>query len=364
MAMIDRNFTFATNGTVTANDLHNLIDSATIYQDLITGQLPITSVGTNYELLIADGTNPNAAPNAVTVYDLFEDALTAGTYSNANISAALTYGTATGTRLVSTNATITTGTITTGVIPTLTSSTATFGTTTSTAATIISGTITSGTITNLASTTGTIATLNSTTGTIATLNSTTGTIGNLSTTLAGDFTISSGTGTLGTTGVTAGTYGSASAIPFLTVDAKGRITSATTGTFSSTPADGSITFAKLSTSGTEADNVASRVAKAWVNFDGNGTVAINSDFNVSSITDNNIGDYTVNFSTALANANYAVSFGINSFAANNTAIQCCVHSPSEVGTPTLKTDSQLRIAIGNGGSTGNVDNSNVSVIIL
>ena len=200
MAMIDRNFTFATNGTVSAADLHNLIDSATIYQDLITGQQPITSVGTNYELLIADATNPNAAPNAVTVYDLFEDALTAGTYSNANISAALTYGTATGTRLVSTNATITTGTITTGVIPSLTA-----GTTTSTAATI-----TSGTVTNLASTTGTIATLNSTTGTIATLvasagtfagslvNVTTGTIGNLSTTLAGDLTISQGTATVGT----------------------------------------------------------------------------------------------------------------------------------------------------------------------
>jgi hypothetical protein len=218
MAMIDRNFTFATNGTVTANDLHNLIDSATIYQDLITGQVPITSVGTNYELLIADGTNPNAAPNAVTVYDLFEDALTAGTYTNANISAALTYGTATGTRLVSANATITTGTITTGVIPTLTSSTATFGTTTSTAATI-----TSGTVTNLASTTGTIATLNSTTGTI----------GNLSTTLAGDFTISQGTGTLGTSGVTLGTYGGATSVPVIAIDAKGRITTASTSAITS-----------------------------------------------------------------------------------------------------------------------------------
>ena len=237
----NRSQTFATNGTVTAPSLHNLVDGLDIYQSLITDQTNVTSVSTADELLIAIAAGSTGdAPKAVTVQELFQDALTAGTYTNANISEALSYGTATGTRLVSANATITTGTITTGVIPTLTSSTATFGTTTSTAATI-----TSGTITNLASTTGTIATLNSTTGTIATLNSTTGTITNLSTTLAGDFTISNGTGTLGTSGATAGTYGSVSAIPFITVDAKGRITSATTGTFSTTPADGSITPAKL-----------------------------------------------------------------------------------------------------------------------
>lgn len=307
----NRSQTFATNGTVDAPSLHNLVDGLDIYQSLITDQTNVTSVSTADELLIAIAAGSSGdAPKAVTVQELFQDALTAGTYTNANISEALTYGTATGTRLVSDNSTITTGTITTGVIPTLTSSTATFGTTTSTAATITSGTVTNlasttGTIATLNSTTGTIGTLNSTTGTIATLNSTTGTIGNLSTTLAGDLTISQGTATLGTTGVTAGTYGTNTAAVTLTLDAKGRITTVSTSEISTTPADGSITYAKLSTSGTESDNVAKRTAKAWVNFNGTGTVAIRDDFNVSSITDNGTGDYTVNFSTAMANSNYS-----------------------------------------------------------
>ncbi len=45
-------------------------------------------------------------------------------------------------------------------------------------------------------------------------------------------------------------------------------------------------------------------ARAWVNFNGTGTVAIRSSGNVSSITDNNTGDYTVNFTTAMPDANY------------------------------------------------------------
>lgn len=49
--------------------------------------------------------------------------------------------------------------------------------------------------------------------------------------------------------------------------------------------------------------------RAWVNFNGTGTVAIRASFNVSSITDNGTGDYTVNFTTAMADANYASVFG-------------------------------------------------------
>lgn len=50
--------------------------------------------------------------------------------------------------------------------------------------------------------------------------------------------------------------------------------------------------------------------RAWVNFNGTGTVAIRASFNVSSITDNGTGDYTVNFTNAMPDINY--SFAGNS----------------------------------------------------
>jgi hypothetical protein len=46
-------------------------------------------------------------------------------------------------------------------------------------------------------------------------------------------------------------------------------------------------------------------ARAWVNFNGTGTVAIRASGNVSSITDNGTGDYTVNFATAMPDTSYA-----------------------------------------------------------
>ena len=44
--------------------------------------------------------------------------------------------------------------------------------------------------------------------------------------------------------------------------------------------------------------------RAWVNFNGTGTVAIRASGNVSSITDNNVGDFTVNFINAMPDVNY------------------------------------------------------------
>lgn len=47
--------------------------------------------------------------------------------------------------------------------------------------------------------------------------------------------------------------------------------------------------------------------RAWVNFQGTGTVAINDSFNVSAVTDVAQGAYTVTLSNAMPNTNYAVT---------------------------------------------------------
>jgi hypothetical protein len=67
-----------------------------------------------------------------------------------------------------------------------------------------------------------------------------------------------------------------------------------------------ITTLSDGTNSTSATNCIQGSAKAWVNFNGIGTVAIRASYNVSSITDNGTGDYTVNLTNALADADYSV----------------------------------------------------------
>jgi hypothetical protein len=55
------------------------------------------------------------------------------------------------------------------------------------------------------------------------------------------------------------------------------------------------------------------IAAAWVNFNGTSTVAIRDSENVGSITDNGTGDYTVNYTSNMANGNYVVSTGLNTY---------------------------------------------------
>jgi hypothetical protein len=62
------------------------------------------------------------------------------------------------------------------------------------------------------------------------------------------------------------------------------------------------------------------LCRAWVNFNGTGTVAIRASFNVSSITDNGTGDYTVNFTTAMSDTNYAVAGSANTASSFTNAV--------------------------------------------
>jgi len=67
--------------------------------------------------------------------------------------------------------------------------------------------------------------------------------------------------------------------------------------------------------------VASYAAQAWVNFNGTGVPSILGQGNVSSITDNGVADYTVNFTTALADANYAAVLGAGYASNTDNAIK-------------------------------------------
>ena len=72
---------------------------------------------------------------------------------------------------------------------------------------------------------------------------------------------------------------------------------------------GTLTISTLSdgTNSTSATNCIKGSAKAWVNFNGVTTATIRASYNVSSVTRNGTGDYTVNFATALSDANYAIT---------------------------------------------------------
>jgi hypothetical protein len=84
-----------------------------------------------------------------------------------------------------------------------------------------------------------------------------------------------------------------------TVFVSGQAVTATTGSFSGDVTLGSSVLA------TPTGSAPSYTCRAWVNFNGTGTVAIRASGNVSSITDNGTGDYTVNFTTAMPDANYS-----------------------------------------------------------
>jgi hypothetical protein len=95
--------------------------------------------------------------------------------------------------------------------------------------------------------------------------------------------------------------------------------------------------------------------RAWVNFNGTGTVAIRASGNVSSITDNGTGDYTVNFTTAMPDANYA-SLAVNGGGATVDIVK--IHNGG-----TQQTASLVRV-LSLSNSFFETDSNNIYVAVL
>lgn len=107
-----------------------------------------------------------------------------------------------------------------------------------------------------------------------------------------------------------------------TVQVSGNPISGTTASFS-----GDVTLG-TSVLATPTGSAPSYTCRAWVNFNGTGTVAIRASGNVSSITDNGTGDYTVNFTTAMPDTNYAPTALLNGGAAGNVMAPYSTVAPS------------------------------------
>jgi hypothetical protein len=104
--------------------------------------------------------------------------------------------------------------------------------------------------------------------------------------------------------------------------------------------------------------------RAWVNFNGTGTVAIRASGNVSSITDNGTGDYTINFTTALPNANYSVLSNVNSIGVANVQGLSNLQASAADGSGITKTTTACRIINGISSNGTVTDFGQVSVAFI
>jgi hypothetical protein len=93
-------------------------------------------------------------------------------------------------------------------------------------------------------------------------------------------------------------------------------------------------------------------ARAWVNFDGTGTVSIRASGNVSSITDQGTGNYTVNLTTAMPDTNYSICYGFDTDLDNVNQFAVGATPRTMYSQQSLKTTSNFRIFCGSNASVG------------
>ena len=83
--------------------------------------------------------------------------------------------------------------------------------------------------------------------------------------------------------------------------------------------------------------------RAWVNFNGTGTPAIRASGNVTSITDNGTGNYTINFTTAMPDANYTVNVSAPMYSTTNNTVSPFIYGSGSIGSPGTQTTTQINV---------------------
>ena len=141
----------------------------------------------------------------------------------------------------------------------------------------------------------------------------------------------------------------------ITIDGNGIITGA--ATLATTVANPTFTTPNINSAqfATVSGTAPIYPCRAWVNFNGSGSVAIRASGNVSSITDNGVGNYTVNFTTAMPDANFAANVSINNVSGGSAIVQ------PYVATPSVSSSVQVLTLQNSGGSPADTDATLVSV---
>ena len=128
----------------------------------------------------------------------------------------------------------------------------------------------------------------------------------------------------------------------------------------------SITFSDGTTQSTAGlTGSASQLCQAWVNFNGITTVSVRASYNISSVVRNSTGDYTINFTNALADANYTVNTGgiTSSSTGTGGGWFVGVKTGSAGTSASLKSTTQVEILTTNNGG-GLTDGAEVYIAIF
>ena len=134
-----------------------------------------------------------------------------------------------------------------------------------------------------------------------------------------------------------------------------------TAGFDATDLTGDVAAARITDALNASGSAPIYAARAWVNFNGTGTVAIRAAGNVSSITDNAAGDYTVNFTNPLSSADYSV---VGSAGTSSSAVITLFRTAAGTNTTTSPTVNGFKFLVMNSGTTTAFDQSFVSVAVF